>query len=382
MSCRKDWDYKIMISKFDRKFIDIVYKCHREDVLLDRERGLMVATQPQVEIIMLNEKRQLEIAKLQLEREEISRKMFGIKNDIMYKNNTERKQFIRKCTKENCKGFLSSQWKCGMCENWTCPECHDVIGMEKTGTHICDPSTLATAKLLDNDTKTCPKCSEGIFKIDGCDMMFCVECHTSFSWITGKIETGIVHNPHYFDWLRQSGQDIERNPNEIRCGREVDNWFVRELVKRLEKYTDEKTLLYIRDCGIKILHMRYIELPRYSNNRITDNTDLRIQYMRNWLTDADFKKKLQLREKQNKKAEEYINILEMFINCQTEIFYSIFEMMELPPSSNKETIISDLQERLTESNNLRKYANECLESICKVYSKNHINRITKNFTFT
>jgi hypothetical protein len=380
MNCRKDWDYKIMISKFDRKFIDTKFKSHREDILLDRERGLMVATQPQVELLILNEKKMSEIDKLLLQQHEISRQISNIKNDIQLKVNTERKQFIRKCTKENCKGFLSSQWKCGMCENWTCPDCHDVIGMEKTGTHICDASTLATAKLLDNDTKTCPKCSTGIFKIDGCDMMFCVECHTSFSWKTGKIETENIHNPHYFEWLRQSGQEIERNPNEIRCGRQIDNWFVISLNTHMKKYPEVFPKILrndISNLANQLMTMRYTELPRYEQNRITDNVDLRIQYMRNMLAEVDFKKKLQVREKQNKKKEEYSNIIGMFINCQTEVFYRIYDMI------SKTNIVTNtqIQQILTESDNLTKYTNECLESVSKLYSKTYINRISKEFRF-
>jgi hypothetical protein len=380
MNCRKDWDYKIMISKFDRKFIDTKFKSHREDILLDRERGLMVATQPQVELLILNEKKMSEIDKLLLQQHEISRQISNIKNDIQLKVNTERKQFIRKCTKENCKGFLSSQWKCGMCENWTCPDCHDVIGMEKTGTHICDASTLATAKLLDNDTKTCPKCSTGIFKIDGCDMMFCVECHTSFSWKTGKIETENIHNPHYFEWLRQSGQEIERNPNEIRCGRQIDNWFVISLNTHMKKYPEVFPKILrndISNLATQLMTMRYTELPRYEQNRITDNVDLRIQYMRNMLAEVDFKKKLQVREKQNKKKEEYSNIIGMFINCQTEVFYRIYDMI------SKTNIVTNtqIQQILTESDNLTKYTNECLESVSKLYSKTYINRISKEFRF-
>jgi hypothetical protein len=61
-------------------------------------------------------------------------------------------------------------------------------------------------------------------------MMFCILCHTSFSWRTGKIETGIIYNPHYFEWLQNSGTVIERNPNEIRCGREIN--FKKQLQQR------------------------------------------------------------------------------------------------------------------------------------------------------
>ena len=46
-----------------------------------------------------------------------------------------------------------------------------------------------------------------------CDQMWCVECKTAFSWSKGTIETGMVHNPHYYQWMRQNGGAIQ-NPNE------------------------------------------------------------------------------------------------------------------------------------------------------------------------
>jgi hypothetical protein len=210
--------------------------------------------------------------------------------------------------------------------------------------------------------------------------MFCVECHTSFSWKTGKIETGAIHNPHYFEWLRQSRQGIERNPNEIRCGREIDEWFVNSLRTYMKKYPEVFPSIkrnMMCNLGINLMHLRYVVLPIYAQNLITDNVDLRIQYMRNILTEVDFKKKLQVREKQNKKKQEYTNIIGMFINCQTEIFYRIYDMI---PKTNIVTC-TQVQQIFAESDILTNYTNECLESVSKLYSKTHINRITTEFRF-
>ena len=63
--------------------------------------------------------------------------------------------------------------------------------------------------------------------VKNCDQMYCTSCHTPFSWITGKIVTGAIHNPHYFQYLRQHGMQIPRadhqdaNPDarfEMLCG--------------------------------------------------------------------------------------------------------------------------------------------------------------------
>ena len=38
--------------------------------------------------------------------------------------------------------------------------------------------------------------------VRNCDQMYCMQCHTAWDWITQTIETGRIHNPHYYEWLR------------------------------------------------------------------------------------------------------------------------------------------------------------------------------------
>ena len=63
-----------------------------------------------------------------------------------------------------------------------------------------------------------------IHKTQGCDQMFCVECKTVFSWRTGNIQTGVIHNPHYFEWLRNTttNGNIPRQPGDDPCEIELD----------------------------------------------------------------------------------------------------------------------------------------------------------------
>lgn len=79
-----------------------------------------------------------------------------------------RREFIMKCSDEACRGFLSSNYKCGTCEKWTCSQCLVTIGLEKNATHVCNPDAVATAKTIKAETRPCPKCGTRIFKIDGC----------------------------------------------------------------------------------------------------------------------------------------------------------------------------------------------------------------------
>ena len=106
-----------------------------------------------------------------------------------------------KCPKDDCNGFiLEGKNECGICGVGFCLECNTEIGGDA---HECKKDDLETARLIRQDTRGCPKCSALISKIDGCDQMWCTQCKTAFSWRTGKIEEGRVHNPHFYEWQRQ-----------------------------------------------------------------------------------------------------------------------------------------------------------------------------------
>ena len=131
-----------------------------------------------------------QIALLNAKRREAQMKLVATNNN----NNNERQSIGRPCPKENCRGFLSSQWKCSVCDMWTCPECHQLKGFTRDAHHTCNPDDVATAKLLNSDTKPCPSCRTPIHKLVGCDQMWCTQCHTGFSWRSALYKhVSIIH---------------------------------------------------------------------------------------------------------------------------------------------------------------------------------------------
>ena len=175
--CNREWTRQFLSSKFTKAWISRDFKKHREDVLFNGERSLMPATQVLVENILRKEHLQEEITQVRLQISilynrinDLQREYYRVGRPNGANGATEeaRAKFIRACPDPECRGFLSSQWKCGICEKWTCPTCHEVKGTERDIEHVCDPNNVATAQLLATDTKPCPKCGEGIFKIDGC----------------------------------------------------------------------------------------------------------------------------------------------------------------------------------------------------------------------
>lgn len=123
---------------------------------------------------------------------------------------------IMRCPGQGCKGFINGQTgACGMCELKVCIHCFSEL--REGETHTCDPEAKASADQVKQCSKPCPSCAARISKIDGCDQMWCTECHVAFSWTSGAIETGHIHNPHYLEHQRRNGAQA-RAPGDMICG--------------------------------------------------------------------------------------------------------------------------------------------------------------------
>ena len=383
MSCKVAWDRNFLLEKLGKTFMTRDYRDYREELLVEREMGLLQATQPHVEREIRMEKLKEEISMLKKKLPKLEQELKELKNgdDVV-----EKKKFVRKCPNGDCHGFLSSALKCGLCECWACATCHEIKGFstEEKESHECNKDIVESIKLLDKDSKPCPKCTSLIFKIEGCDQMYCVECHTAFSWNTLKIESGVIHNPHYFEYQRlTNGGVAPRNPMDIQCGRELDNYFVPRLIDEItplpENWTREVTdrgIMYYNPVEKKryyykpdnqevtdiveicrqVIHTRFIELPRFAREgRLYSNMQLRIDFMRNKINKNEMKKTLQKREKETTKKAEISNVLGMYVACMTDLFYRLYEENELV-KIKKEMIA------------LKKYVNDCFEKISKLYN--------------
>jgi len=169
--CGKEWSRKFLRENFTNVFLSSKYREHLEDILFDQEKALLPATQPIVEekIRKSNIRKQIrDLDNRMIELQKQRRDLEYSFNSRPEKDTSDKAKFIRQCPADGCRGFLSTQWKCGICEQWTCPDCHELKGFVRDCDHKCDPNNIETAKLLEKDSKPCPKCQSLIFKISGC----------------------------------------------------------------------------------------------------------------------------------------------------------------------------------------------------------------------
>jgi len=374
-TCKKEWTRKDMSEIFTMKFINKEWKEHMENILFEQEMALLPSTQPLVEKIIINEGFMEEKLKILKEIKILKNRKNELNLLLINNGLVIDKEFVRSCPVEDCRGFLNMQWKCGLCKNHICSDCHYVKGLVRNVEHTCDADELATALLIKKDTKPCPKCGTGIFKIDGCDQMWCTLCHTGFSWRTGKIETRI-HNPHYYEWRRTNGNEI-REPGDIQCGQILDQNFTINILnllldkeikfgfsKKILSNDGEKLYDRFEILTIKLIHFGEIDLRHYRVDENVNNEELRIKYLRKIIDKKIFKQKIQMKYKSREKNKEIYDVLDLFYKAIIDI---IFRSKDMIKSTNYILINNNLDEIYL----LINYVNECLKNISKIYeSKN------------
>jgi hypothetical protein len=261
---------------------------------------------------------------------------------------------------------LSTVWKCGLCENWACPDCHEVKGLDKDAPHTCDPDNIATAQLMARDTRNCPKCAANIFKIDGCDQMWCTQCHTAFSWRSGLIETHVVHNPHYYDFLRTQGV-APRAHGDIPCGGFPDWPRISFILGRSAPGPDRGAIYQmIQRAHRSHPHVYYVLIPRYTNQPNDDNRDLRIRLMIGDFGEDEFKRKIQQREKARQRKTDIRQVMEMYTAVINDLFQTFSSDSNLP------TLTNSLLE-------LRTHTNETLRKVSHRWSRCAVPRVTEYY---
>jgi hypothetical protein len=396
--CGREWTRKFIRESFTHSFIIGPLKKWREDLLFDKERALLPATQPYVEAINRRKEIHIDIEKLERQMSKIRRTVLLLQREsraldqnpllilrdpeelrafivgrgtLTNNQSVERRQFIKPCPADDCRGFLSSQWKCGTCNIWTCPDCHMIIGATKETEHTCDPNNVETAKMLKAETKPCPKCAAAIFKIDGCDQMWCTQCHTAFSWRTGIIEK-TIHNPHYYEWLRRTQGTVPRNPLDMPCGqqqlngqfwRNIDQTMVYKQLNLVNPELYSYCRAKISNIERAVLHYRMVTIQRLQEfNYEKNNRDLRISYLQKTIDPDTMKIMFQRAEKKTLKDAETREVYQMVCNTGEDIitrFAAYIDRLSL--NSEFDSNILDEMDKMLE------YANECKDEICKTY---------------
>ena len=319
MNCQCPWtDVEQLQEVAGRAFCNGPLRKKREEVLFERQKALLPSTQDKCETVLRERKirveikgMQAQITRLQNEVYQKRRHLWSLTHSAQHKRK-ERREFIRGCPKMDCRGFLTTRYRCPLCESRVCSKCHADITECGEDEHECREEDVLSARLVMSSSKPCPECGTRIQKVSGCDAIFCVVCSSFWNWRTGRITSGVMHNPEYFRWLRERGISAEEDRQaRRRRGRQFRGSF--PMPRRRESCRTYTAIWRL------LAHVRDVELRRYSVNEIEQNQDLRVRFLLGELTEVQMRKALQKREKANRKKQAIHNVFTTFADAIHEL---------------------------------------------------------------
>jgi ribosomal protein S21 len=372
LHCRFHWNREFIDQILSQNFMSKEYKEHRENVLCEREKSKIPETQAicmtvksrKESIESAQKKFQQELEQIQEEmekrRKEYYEKMRQLKidldqcevkirrlmnvemgitdtipqdEDFIAETKERAKNIMYPCPQESCNAYLDEKLRCGQCNIKLCKTCHAVLpdvdnvqqkqqSQQPQLQHVCNENDVASVKQLKKDSKNCPGCSALIYKIDGCDQMWCTQCHTAFSWRTGeKIDSGQIHNPHFYEWKRQNGGlapgavDADGCPLHLHTMLNISNVITNLTGKTPATVIWElhREITEIEALHLNIRRMEYVDPNRY----------LRVRYLKGHIKEETWKAELQRIEKKEMKTFEVRQVYHMYVATMKDLFRMI-----------------------------------------------------------
>ena len=331
MSCRRRFDREVLLALTSSHFVNSQYKQFRERVLFERERAMVPATMPYVELEkdvraarnrieqLTRERYELRLRLRQIGEETVAQQRIAWRTepvDVDAGSGAAKRAFTQRCTREGCLGWLNSSYRCGACSHFACPKCLAPCGQTRESVvdgHVCREEDVESVRAIRDDSTPCPSCGIRVSKVSGCSQMWCVHCHCTFDYRTGGRVNGTIHNPHWFLYQQQQQQQQQqaaaRDPADIPCGAMVSVAELRAVGAMTTTFLES-----IRMVG----HVQHVEIPTLNPRGDIVNRHWRVKYILGEIEEADFKVKLQRQDKTDCKNRESVQVLEMICNTVTD----------------------------------------------------------------
>ena len=414
MSCDKGFSRTFLCDNLGSSWVNGAFKAHRSTVALEKEMSRLSTAQPAAKLLLEIEKAREDADELQKLIRDLQMKLYQKRDAIQvlrYKKPTEKRHFIKPCGVEGCKGYLSSAYKCGLCDCYSCPKCHVVKGKDKDVHHECNPDDIASVEEIKKTTRNCPGCGAATFKTEGCDQMFCTMpgCETAFSFRTGRRETGRVHNPHYFEMLQRGelggggAAGGVRAPGDLQCGGPPGRELIFAMVTFAGGFNEycggtvnvhTTKLSYDKGtwCEVVVDHILrggahftaiIVDPLRERVAGARDNEDLRVKYILDRIDEKKMKSTITRREKKREIEQSLLHIAELYSAViQDQLFRITYGFRrgptrtELPEDIKQKSWIEvkeNIMEAIREVERMRQYCNNELEKIASDF------KITQRF---
>ena len=153
--------------------------------------------------------------------------------------------------------------------------------------------------------------------LKNCSQMFCISCQTPWDWNTGKVVTGgVIHNPHYYEWMKRNGTDVPRNPADVPCGGYPNAWELRRMPRGLPSSISNKFFEFHRICQ----ELQDISERTYRSH-IDQNaiTDINVKFLLGDFDEVRWGQQLGKNERKRKRDNEVQEIFAAFRMVAVEL---------------------------------------------------------------
>ncbi len=388
MNCKKIWDIKTMSQNFPIGFMrkywlpksfdlylihtkfllqsetqEIVeyYRKVTEKILQIEEHKFLISKQhleshwknmvslSKKERLHLQQSHQEEILKLNRSIQRCKNEIKNLENGKLIEN-IGFKEFIHACPAAQCKGYLSSDFKCLVCDMYTCPECFEYIGEkvsnEQEKNHVCDENILQNTQAIRRDAKPCPSCGVFIIRKSGCGTMFCTHCHVGFNWNNLHIiKKQRIENPHYYEYVEQhrSGALLkkENGNNDMllfffnspeALSRLIHTFSRNKMIKEIQSNKWRRAIPTLEDYIDRMVsfHDRSMRFIRERSRDQTKARKLRFQYIVNQVYEIDWNRKLFVFYKETYRNIELTKLFQSQYGKANEILFHLWQKQITP----------------------------------------------------
>ncbi len=117
--CQKEWTRKFVVNTFPNHWVSRTWKDMNAKVGVDKEKALFPATMGVVAELKAKEALKTEIENLKMKEAVIRQRRWNLEIQLRNGGDVIANKTVsngRKCPDSECRGYLSTQWKCGLCE--------------------------------------------------------------------------------------------------------------------------------------------------------------------------------------------------------------------------------------------------------------------------
>jgi hypothetical protein len=250
--------------------------------------------------------------------------------------------------------------------------------------HTCQEADVESLKEIRAHSRPCPNCKARIFRIAGCDTMWCTLCNTGFNWRTGLIikDAKGLHNPHYVDF-------IKKNPNfqyNVKTEEEKSEEEKKTAAMVIDNPCDRVTLesfvsidlnymqsrmrhlnCRLRDC-FNAFQQQMGHMLDYSRGKfIHGNEYNEVGYALNYITDEWDEKQWRIRlehhDRFRQTNEEYADVMLTWLVVMKDLLNGFISL------DQTNLTIAKADEILKQMQQISEYTNNTLEGMNKIYKR-------------